>query len=275
MLCVRKESEQEMKYALVNGEKEEATKGGKGVCRVCGNKVSAFCGDEYVHHWKHDKKCKCDSWWERETEWHRMWKDNFPIEWQEVVHFDNSGEKHIADVKTDSDWVLEFQHSQIKPEERNSRSAFYAKLVWVLDGTKRKRDKTNFHRILDEFSIKSDDSRFKTIFGQDDCKLIKEWHQSNALVFLDFQDMDETKQSIIWFLFPKIAENEAHLFPISRDYFIELQKDNKFDELIEETIAPFIKKLTHKEKMKGEIEQMREREKKAWMDMLWYGRKIR
>lgn len=262
-----------MKYALVNGEKVEATKGAKGICRACGNKVSAFCGDEYVHHWKHDKKHTCDAWWEKETIWHRMWKDNFPKDWQEVVQFDGAGEKHIADVKTESGWILEFQHSHIKPEERFSRDAFYPNLVWVLDGTRRKRDKPNFLRILDEFAITSDDPRFRAIIGQDDCKLIKEWHESDAFVFLDFQDEDETKQPIIWFLFPKIAENEAHLLPISRDYFIELHNNNKFDELVEKTIAPFITKLIQKEKMKDEMEESRERERKARMGMLLYRRR--
>lgn len=264
-----------MKYALVNGQKVEATKGAKGICRLCGNKVSAYCGNEYVNHWKHDKKYGCDSWHENETEWHRMWKDYFPKDWQEVVQFDDAGEKHIADVKTQSDWVLEFQRSHINPEERQSRNTFYAKLVWVLDGTRRKRDKPCFHRILDEYEIRSDDPRFKAVIGPDDCKLIKEWHESNALVFLDFQYEDENKQPIIWFLFPKVAENEAHLFPISRDYFIELHNKNKFDELIERVIDPFIIKLTHKERMKDEMEETRERERKSRMDTLLYGRRIR
>lgn len=46
---------------------------------------------------------------------------------------EESGEKHIADVKTDSGWVLEFQHSNINPKERLSRNSFYPKLVWVVD----------------------------------------------------------------------------------------------------------------------------------------------
>ena len=43
----------------------------------------------------------CDPWWENETEWHRAWKDQFPADWQEIVHHAEDGEKHIADVKTD------------------------------------------------------------------------------------------------------------------------------------------------------------------------------
>jgi len=265
-----------MKYALVNGEKEEATKGAKGVCQICGSELIAKCGEVKINHWAHKGNRNCDPWWENETEWHRSWKNNFPKDWQEIIHTDeNSGEKHIADVKTDSNWVLEFQHSHIKPEERLSRDAFYSNLVWVLDGTRRKRDKLNFYRILNEFTVRSDDPRFKAIIGQDDCKLIKEWHESNAFVFLDFQDEDETGKPIIWFLFRKIAENEAYLLPVLRDYFVELHKNNKFDELIEKTIAPFIKKLTHNEKMKVEMEQSRERERKARMDMLSFVRRTR
>ena len=268
VLCVKSESEDKMKYALVNGEKEEATRGARGVCQICGSELIAKCGEIKINHWAHKGNRNCDPWWENETDWHRSWKNNFPKEWQEIVYTDeNSGEKHIADVKTSSNWVLEFQHSHINPEERRSRNSFYHNLVWVLDGTRRKRDKTNFHRVLNEFSTRSDDPRFKAIFGQDDCKLIKEWHESNALVFLDFQDEDETKQPIIWFLFPKIAENEAHLFSISRDYFIELHNNDKFDELVEKTISPFIKKLIQKKKMEDEMEKARERQRKARMAM--------
>jgi len=60
------------------------------------------------------------------------------------VHFDEKGEKHIADVKTKNGWVLEFQHSYIKPEERNYRNAFYSKLVWIIDGLRRKTDRIQF-----------------------------------------------------------------------------------------------------------------------------------
>jgi len=264
-----------MKFALVNGEKEEATKGAKGVCQLCGSELIARCGEVNINHWAHKRNRICDPWWENETDWHRSWKDKFPKDWQEKLHFDESGEKHIADVKTNDDWCIEFQHSSLNPEECRARNAFYRKLVWVVDGTRRKRDKLNFHRILDEFAIRSDDPRFKAIMEQDDCKLIKEWHENKAFVFLDFQDEDKAGNPIIWFLFPKIAENEVNLLPVLRDYFVELHKNNRFDELVEKTIAPIIKKLTHKEKVKVEMEQSRERdrerERKARMDRLLYG----
>ena len=137
-----------MKFALVEGIRTEATKGTKGVCPSCGSELIARCGDIKVHHWSHKGSRNCDSWWENETEWHRSWKSHFPDEWQEIVQFDTGGEKHIADVKTNEDWVLEFQHSHISSEERRSRNRFYPKLVWVVDGTRRKRDQVQFEKSI-------------------------------------------------------------------------------------------------------------------------------
>lgn len=264
-----------MKFALIDGEKSEATKESKGFCPSCGSELVARCGETNVNHWAHKGSRNCDPWWENETEWHRSWKDNFPKEWQEKVHIDEkSGEKHIADVKTDSDWVLEFQHSHINPEERVSRNSFYPKLVWVIDGVRRQRDKTNFHRILEENSIRSDAPRLKRIIRPDDCKPIKEWHESDAFVFLDFQDVDKYNQLIIWFLFPKVA-NEAYLWPITRAEFIELHCNNKFDEVVEKTISPCIAKLINDEKIRVEqakfIEERNRREQLKRMNRLFNG----
>ena len=263
-----------MKYALINGEKTEAVKGAKGFCPNCGSGLIAKCGTVNVNHWAHKGNNNCDPWWENETDWHRDWKDNFPKEWQEIIHVDEeSGEKHIADVKTDSDWVLEFQRSHINPEERVSRNSFYPKLVWVIDGVRRQRDKSNFHRILEEYSVRSDDTRFERIIGPDDCRVIKEWHKSDALVFLDFQDVDKENQAIIWFLFPQIADNEAYLWPITRVKFIELHNNNKFDEVVEKTISPFIAKLINNEKNKVEMEEFRRRERLSRMNWFIYGKR--
>jgi competence protein CoiA len=110
-----------MKFALINGIKTEATKGAKAICRFCESELIAKCGEIKINHWAHKDLTKCDHWWESETEWHRTWKGYFHVEWQEVIHMDANGERHIADVKTDEKWVLEFQHSAIKPEERRSR----------------------------------------------------------------------------------------------------------------------------------------------------------
>ena len=54
---------------------------------------------------------------------------------------------------------------------------------------------------------------------------------------------------------------------------IELHNNNKFDELVEKTIFPFIKKLIHNEKMKVERAEFIEMERNARMDLLIYGKR--
>ena len=186
-----------MKFALINGKRTEATKGAKGICRSCGSELVAKCGEVKVNHWAHKGRRNCDPWWENESEWHRSWKGQFPDDWQEIIHHDDNGEKHIADVKTQSGYVLEFQHSYLNPEERRSRNAFYRPLVWIVDGTRRKTDKLQFQKVLEESSTVLREPLIKRVHFPDECRLIKEWHDRDALVFFDFQDTKETKQSML------------------------------------------------------------------------------
>ena len=127
-----------MKYALLNNERIEPQKGIKdAICPCCGEIVIPRCGKINIHHWAHKSKRNCDPWWENETEWHRQWKNNFPKECQEVIHYDNvTGEKHVAEVKTQTGIVLEFQHSSIRHEEQYSREQFYENMIWVIDAKK-------------------------------------------------------------------------------------------------------------------------------------------
>jgi hypothetical protein len=72
-----------------------------------------------------------------------------------------------------------------------------------------------------------------------------------------------------------MSENEAHLLPISKNIFIEMHINNKFGELMENTISPYIKKLAWKEKMNAERMPAIERDRKSRMDFIIYGRRIR
>ncbi|MBN22051.1 MAG: hypothetical protein CL678_12290 [Bdellovibrionaceae bacterium] len=137
-----------MRYALVNGEMSEAEKGLSGDCRGCGMSMLPRCGNVRIRHWAHKGKLVCDPWLKDKTQWHVQWQDNFPKTWQEFRFVAESGEMHIADVKTIKDWVIEFQHSPIAPGERQARNNFYKKLVWVVDGARRKRDKSKFFESL-------------------------------------------------------------------------------------------------------------------------------
>jgi competence CoiA-like predicted nuclease len=133
-----------MRFALVNDERREASPGLAGYCQGCSQEMVAKCGTQRVWHWAHRGNRNCEPWWEPETPWHRGWKDQFPSERQEIIRHDEKGEKHIADVMTENDLVIEFQHSPLPLQEKGAREGFYRNMVWVVDGTRLKGDHPRF-----------------------------------------------------------------------------------------------------------------------------------
>lgn len=204
-----------MKYALIDGIRQEAQSSVSGRCPVCDKEMIAKCGDIKVWHWAHKGRRTCDPWWENETEWHRTWKGQFPKEWQEFVNRDDSGEKHIADVKTDQGWVIEFQHSRIDPEERRVRDAFYPKLVWVVDGKARKRDAAQFQCAFDSGLPTAKGSRVRKVSSENSA-LLKEWSDCRAPVFFDFGGAN------LGCLLPKSAKGSMYVTGFRREQFIAI-----------------------------------------------------
>ncbi len=206
-----------MKFALINKIKAEATKDSKGFCPYCGAELIARCGDVKIHHWSHKGHHNCDQWWERETTWHRSWKNLFPVTWQEIIHRDKNGEKHIADVKTPDEWVIEFQHSFLNPEERRARTAFYGKLIWVVDGTRRKNDIPQFSKTLNmarPFGGKANIRRVPS----NECRLLQEWEGSHTPVFFDFGG-DQ-----LWWLLDSPSKGVAYVAPFLRLELIHIHR---------------------------------------------------
>lgn len=176
-----------MKFAMMNGERQEPQPGLVARCPGCGQEVIARCGEVKVWHWAHKGRRTCDPWWEPETAWHRAWKNLFPAEWQEIPMRAEDEGLHIADVRTPQGLVLEFQHSAIEPEERRTREAFYGKMIWVVDGTRLTRDRPRIDanlpgwRYLDEGFVKL--SAWPSEF------LPKGWLESAAPVVFDFDGL--------------------------------------------------------------------------------------
>lgn len=213
-----------MHIALVDGVRTPPSSGINGHCPVCEREMIAKCGEIRVHHWAHRGKRVCDHWWETETEWHRSWKNKFEIGWHENIRHANDGEKHIADIRTPHDLVIEFQHSAISAEERAAREAFYGNMVWVVDGTRLKRDYPRF-----------EDSRF--MFGKTSHQAIflmekpekcfpKQWLTSSVPVFFDFKGTEETPpgqqtREWLWCLLPGRAEDQAVVLIMSRAEFVK------------------------------------------------------
>lgn len=131
-----------MNYALYENKKVSAEEYKKSEnldlrCPCCNSQVVAKQGEINVWHFAHKVKNKCSEWFKPMTEWHLNWQKQFPEKNREVIHkCEKTGEKHIADVKTDNGIVIEFQHSSISSKEIKSREEFYGKkMIWVLDGS--------------------------------------------------------------------------------------------------------------------------------------------
>ncbi|MFM7851984.1 MAG: competence protein CoiA family protein, partial [Flammeovirgaceae bacterium] len=117
----------------LNGQRIRPTPGGRAKCQICTEELIAHCGDIYTWHWQHRQDRDCDPWKEHETEWHRGWKNKFPKDWQEVVMTNEDGEKHLADIKTQDDLVIEFQNSSISTTTIEIREEFYGDMIWVIN----------------------------------------------------------------------------------------------------------------------------------------------
>ncbi len=206
-----------MKFALVNGQRQIAQPGLRGTCPECEQPVIARCGKIRFEHWAHKVRSNCNNRWETEGPWHRNWKGQFPDDWQEVVHQAETGEKHIADVKTDRGWVIEFQHSYLKPEERRSRDTFYPKLIWVVDGTRRKRDRNQFLKAWEEGTPVGAKSPVRRAFS-DDCRLLQEWSGSPGPVFYDFGE------DMLGWLLAKRPQGPVYVARFPRAEFIQIHR---------------------------------------------------
>jgi competence protein CoiA len=214
-----------MRFALVNNERTEAETGLRGFFRGCGMPVIPKCGTVRVHHWAHQNTKICDSWWEPETEWHRSWKNNFTLEWQEVFMQDaQTGEKHMADVGTIHDLVIEFQHSHIDPQEQLIREKFYKNMVWIVDGTRLKFDYPRFVKGQRHFEP-TDQKGIFHIASPDKC-FPSAWLSSSVPVIFDFKGEGTLDDPLglrapLYCLFPIRIGPNAVLTKIPRSAFIK------------------------------------------------------
>lgn len=217
-----------MKYALVDGIKTEAEKGVKGICPVCDAELIPKCGKVYAKHWAHRSIISCDRWWEPETEWHRNWKNNYRADWQEVTLFDKqTNEKHIADIRTVHKLVIEFQRSPIKSEERISREKFYKNMLWVVDGSRLKRDYSRFRKGKDSLFFTETINKGVYIVEYPDAVFPANWLESSVPVIFDFLGLstdstDEIKNTL-WCLVPRREQaGKAYVVGIKREVFIKI-----------------------------------------------------
>lgn len=249
-----------MHFALINNNRVEAQPQLKGLCSCCSSPVIAKCGTKKMWHWAHQSKKECDNWWEPETEWHRTWKNNYSADWQEISLLDKrTGEKHIADVRTVHNLVIEFQHSHIDSQERTTREKFYKNMVWVVDGTRLKRDYPRFLKEWKSDGIsevhKTDKSRIFKVWFPEFC-FPEAWLKSSVPVIFDFrgdgaiEDL-EGMRNTLYCLFPQVGRH-ARVAEISRIAFINSTTNGEWTLRVEKFINVYRKQdeLERKEQQK-------------------------
>src|SRR6185369_1625203 len=213
-----------MQYALKDSQRIEPSPKGRASCPICQTAVIAKCGTRRIHHWAHEGLKSCDSWKENETQWHREWKNKFPSDWREYIQHDESGEKHIADIRTVHGLVLEFQHSPIDPKERESRERFHKNMWWVVDGTRLKRDYSRFQKSFGGF-VRTNKQDFFVVPNPEKCFPIA-WLNSSVSVYIDFlevvpTDPPDQMRNVLWQLLPGRMEGKALVVAVSRSRFVE------------------------------------------------------
>src|SRR6516162_2339748 len=214
----------DMRFALVGGQRVEACAEARGTCPRCNGEVIAKCGTHRLSHWAHRGIRDCDSWAEKETDWHRAWKNNFPAECQEFIQHDGqSGERHIADVRTPHGLVIEFQHSHLDPLERAARERFYRNMVWVVDGARLQRDCPRFDRGKGDLRPTKIQGYFLLTFPEECFPAM--WLDSAVPVIFDFRGVDESQppdahRDGLWCLLPRRAAGSAWVVGISREQFV-------------------------------------------------------
>lgn len=210
-----------MKFALVAGERQEAQPGLTGTCPGCGSAVLAKCGRHRVWHWSHKGRLNCDPWWEPETEWHRRWKNLFPVSWQEVaLRAKDTGELHIADVRTPHGLVMEFQHSAIKPDEQDSREQFYRNMIWVVDCTRLKTDRPRIDQNMPYWTRLTETHVRK--HGNPKSIFPRAWLNRTVPVIFDFDGTDGNRNNLICLLPNRYMRSDALFFPLSQTSLVML-----------------------------------------------------
>jgi competence CoiA-like predicted nuclease len=117
-------------------------------CEICSNILIAKKGNIKVHHYAHKSSdiINCDDWAPRfksdgEHHWHLQWQyffrdNNFgDIECVIKKELDNKLICHRSDIITQTNYIVEIQHSNISDKDVVKREEFYGdNLIWIING---------------------------------------------------------------------------------------------------------------------------------------------
>lgn len=110
--------------------------------RPGGPRLIAKRGKILAHHFAYydrdDASILNDTWYQSKKvdggkgQWHTEWQELSDPEYVEVIK-EKDGVRHIADMISKNDYVIEFQHSPMNQREIREREDFYGDMFWVID----------------------------------------------------------------------------------------------------------------------------------------------
>ena len=218
-----------MKFADIEGNVERHSRA------LPGNAAIAVmrCSPDAVlsiWHWAHPKSKVCDRWWEHGDGMASVVEEPISRRVARDWTYWQSGERHRADVKTESGLVLEFQHSPLSEAERVSREDVYPRLVWVVHANRR-RDQKKFFASFPGRYVSHRDCR--PLPSSEMTALSARLGESRAPVYFDF---DETER--VWRLYPFSGEVLAYVTPVDRAGFVKSHRDgDNLEELFDQVFA--------------------------------------
>lgn len=234
------------RYALVDGIKTDildAQKGVPGLCPLCGQELRPRKGETRGWHWYHVEGRKCDAWYEPKGIWHRWWQDQFNKEWQEVSIskiIDGDNKKHIADILSDENVVIEFQYSHLSVNAIREREEFYGSMLWVVNGTRLDRDRERGRLFFrDSVFEKSDDNFDWGVLARDET-INKVWDESTKLVFWDFDGTFENPvpDGYLYCLLPgKTIDEKRFCVRIRKEQLVDNGRSGRLNAFIEQILS--------------------------------------
>lgn len=241
-----------MKFAIVgNNKHQKPAKGIKGVCPFCGETLVARCGNIRMHHWAHPSDSQCP-YKENKGEWHIDWQNEFPDDWQEVLLVDPAtNEKNIADIQTLTGFVLEFQHSHIKDEEKTARENFYKNMVWVVDGVNWKKIDSFFENKFKNLSEKEPE-KFHIDRYDYETNFSIIWADATVPIVYDFYNKASLGHTQRWreylyFCFPYRSFVGFYVVPIKRQNFIKIAREDRLQKMVHDIQRSIDKKSQQKQ----------------------------
>ena len=153
----------------------------------------------------------------------------------EAILDEQTGEIHIADIKTPDELVVEFQHSAISPTDRVAREQFYENMIWVVDGSINKNNYKRFVKMYQKmsFKFKKDMEIPFSLYSLSDSDFFNQnWLPDKIPVFFDFRNIqDENMRKITYF-----HENIWGVFRRYRQLVVIEMEFNYFVKCIEKNV---------------------------------------